>query len=156
MRQGDLDSFEDIYAVICMFVGLHEYFLLNVQPFYLSKSIVGGLQVHGLSTTAILCLVYVYRWQVVAAWEAQGNNWSIAALDGEGVVPDRMAAGLAGEMTGEPVPIQPKGESSRHAPLHSSSSASIVLRHCPLVHHAPNQITYIQTYGVVSLARLLC
>eukprot|EP00752_Nemacystus_decipiens_P015848 g14158.t1 len=46
--------------------------------------------------------------QVVAAWEAQGNNRRIAALDGDGAVPDRMAAGLVGEMTGEPVPIQPQ------------------------------------------------
>lgn len=55
---------------------------------------------------------------MVAAWEAHGNNRRIAALDGEGVVPDRMAAGLVGEMTGEPVPIQPQGESSRHVPIH--------------------------------------
>ncbi|CAN0265607.1 unnamed protein product, partial [Hapterophycus canaliculatus] len=46
--------------------------------------------------------------QVVAAWEEQGNNRKIAALDGEGPVPDRMVAGLVGEMTGEPVYMPPQ------------------------------------------------
>lgn len=64
---------------------------------------------HDLRMKSTSCRVCVCRWQVVAAWEAQGNNRRIAALDGEGVVPDRMAAGLVGEMTGEPVPVQPQG-----------------------------------------------
>ncbi|CAM9558580.1 unnamed protein product [Ectocarpus sp. 8 AP-2014] len=45
--------------------------------------------------------------QVVAAWEEQGNNRKIALLDGEGALPDRMAAGLVEEMTGEPVYLPP-------------------------------------------------
>lgn len=50
-------------------------------------------------------------WQVVAAWEEQGNNRKIALLDGEGALPDRMAAGLVEEMTGEPVYVPPPGQS---------------------------------------------
>ncbi|CBN77474.1 conserved unknown protein [Ectocarpus siliculosus] len=45
--------------------------------------------------------------EVVAAWEEQGNNRKIALLDGEGALPDRMAAGLVEEMTGEPVYLPP-------------------------------------------------
>eukprot|EP00903_Cladosiphon_okamuranus_P020149 g18498.t1 len=45
--------------------------------------------------------------QVVAAWEAHGNNQRIVELDGSAVVPDMMAARLVAEMTGEPVPVQP-------------------------------------------------
>lgn len=48
--------------------------------------------------------------QVLAAWEEQGNNRKIAALDGEDVVPDRVAARLVGEMTGEPVYMPPQGD----------------------------------------------
>ncbi|CAN0488629.1 unnamed protein product, partial [Laminaria digitata] len=39
--------------------------------------------------------------QVVAAWEEQGENRRIAAMDGDGAVPDTMVAGLVREMTGE-------------------------------------------------------
>ncbi|CAB1113808.1 unnamed protein product [Ectocarpus sp. CCAP 1310/34] len=49
----------------------------------------------------------ICRTQVVAAWEEQGNNRKIALLDGEGALPDRMAAGLVEEMTGEPVYLPP-------------------------------------------------
>lgn len=80
----------------------------------------------------------------MAAWEAHGNNRRIAALDGAGVVPDMMAAGLVAEMTGEPVPVQPQGESSRHGPLPvHHSSAGVVLRHCSPVHRIPNPIAHV-------------
>lgn len=68
------------------------------------------------TAVALFCACLCFRRQVVAAWEEQGNNRRIAALDGEGVVPDRMAAGLVGEMTGKPpvyVQPPPQGESLR-------------------------------------------
>lgn len=47
---------------------------------------------------------------MVAAWEEQGNNRRIAALDGEGAVPDKMVGGLVREMTGEIMINIPTGE----------------------------------------------
>ena len=48
--------------------------------------------------------------QAVAAWEEQGENRRIAAMDGDGAVPDNMVAGLVREMTGEQVLPPPMGE----------------------------------------------
>lgn len=54
---------------------------------------------------------------MVAAWEEQGNNRNIAALDGEEIVSDRMAAVLVGEMTGEPpVYVPPPRQGKRVRP----------------------------------------
>lgn len=48
--------------------------------------------------------------KVVAAWEDQGENRRIAAMDGDGAVPDKMVAGLVQEMTGEQMLPPPMGE----------------------------------------------
>lgn len=47
---------------------------------------------------------------MVAAWEDQGENRRIAAMDGDGAVPDKMVAGLVQEMTGEQMLPPPMGE----------------------------------------------
>ena len=91
--------------------------LLSTKPFFCWKQC-GAEKRTARVRQPHFAFYFFILWQVVAAWEAHGNNRRIAALDGEGVVPDRMAAGLVGEMTGEPVPIQPQGESSRHVPIH--------------------------------------
>ena len=50
---------------------------------------------------------------MVAAWEEQGENRRIAAMDGDGAVPDKMVAGLVQEMTGEQMLPPPMGELAR-------------------------------------------
>lgn len=50
---------------------------------------------------------------MVAAWEEQGENRRIAAMDGDGAVPDKMVAGLVQEMTGEQMLPPPMGELGR-------------------------------------------
>ncbi|CAM9574985.1 unnamed protein product [Pylaiella littoralis] len=63
--------------------------------------------------------------RVVASWEEQGNNRKIVALDGEGVVSNRMAAVLVGEMTGEPPAyIQPSPHEAFNTPKYHRRTPS--------------------------------
>lgn len=72
---------------------------------------------------------------MVAAWEEQGSNRKIALLDGEGALPDRMAAGLVEEMTGEPVYLPPPGQ-SRPAAQFMTFRRSVRPSFCAVFHSA--------------------